>query len=124
EWSDGKGSFAGRADWNRETNSADFQVRSSLDLKAFLDAFELGEPLAGIEFHSTPLLEISGSVNFGANRFQPHIIGHAAFGHFSYKTVPFSDLAADFSWAADRTFVRDLHVPHPTFHLSPRIFDS
>ena len=124
EWSDGKGSFAGRADWNRETNSADFQVRSSLDLKAFLDAFELGEPLAGIEFHSTPLLEISGSVNFGANRFQPHIIGHAAFGHFSYKTVPFSDLAADFSWDGERTFVRDLRVRHQTGQLRADILDA
>src|SRR5213596_2455059 len=31
EWSDLKGSFAGRADWNRETNTAKFQMRSSLD---------------------------------------------------------------------------------------------
>src|SRR5437016_3361358 len=31
EWSDGKGNFAGRADWNRETNRANFQARSSLD---------------------------------------------------------------------------------------------
>src|SRR5213594_806544 len=64
EWSDGKGNFAGRADWNRETNRANFQVRSSLDLKAFLDAVELGEPLAGIEFRSPPLVEISGSLGF------------------------------------------------------------
>src|SRR5213593_2895815 len=41
EWSDRKGSFAGRADWNSEIDSANFQVRSSLDLKAFLDAVEL-----------------------------------------------------------------------------------
>jgi AsmA-like protein len=124
EWSDGKGSFAGRADWNRETNSAHLQVRSSLDLKAFLDAFELGEPLAGIEFHSPPLLEISGSVNFGANRIQPDIIGHAAFGQFSYKTVPFSDLAGDFSWDGERTFVRDLRVRHQTGQLRADILDA
>src|SRR5881409_354779 len=52
EWSDGRGNFAGRADWNRETNNANFQARSSLDLKGFLDAFGLGESLAGIEFRS------------------------------------------------------------------------
>src|SRR6266478_5465338 len=46
EWSDGRGNFAGRADWNRETNNANFQARSSLDLKGFLDAFGLGESLA------------------------------------------------------------------------------
>src|SRR6266480_4316214 len=71
EWSDGKGNFAGRADWNRETNRANFQARSSLDLKGFLDAFGLGEPLAGIDFHSPPLVEISGSLGFGPNRFRP-----------------------------------------------------
>src|SRR2546427_3316122 len=117
EWSDRKGSFAGRADWNRETNRANFQARSSLDLKGFLDAFGLGEPFAGIEFRSSPLVEISGSLGFGPNRFRPDVIGHAAFGQFSYKTIPFSDLAADFSWDGERTFIRDLRVRHKTGQL-------
>ncbi|PYI71254.1 MAG: hypothetical protein DMF02_06860, partial [Verrucomicrobia bacterium] len=39
EWRDRTGNFAGRADWNKETASANFQIRSSLDLKAFLTAF-------------------------------------------------------------------------------------
>src|SRR5207249_10140901 len=117
EWSDGRGNFAGRADWNRETNSASFQARSSLDLKGFLDAFGLGEPLAGIDFHSPPLVEISGSLGFGPNRFRPDVIGHAAFGQFSYKTIPFSDLAAAFSWDGERTSVRDLRVRHKSGRL-------
>jgi len=124
EWSDGKGNFAGRADWHRETNSANFQVRSSLDFKAFLDAFGLGEPLAGIEFHSPPLLEISGSLTLGSNRFRPDVIGHATFGQFSYKTILFSDLAADFSWDGERTFVRDLRVRHQTGQLRVDLFDA
>src|SRR6266436_4892455 len=33
EWSDRKGSFAGHADWNWETNTANFEARSSLNLK-------------------------------------------------------------------------------------------
>src|SRR5213596_476701 len=41
EWSDGMGSFAGRANWQVEGSSASMQARSSLDLKAFLDAFGL-----------------------------------------------------------------------------------
>src|SRR5438105_8961200 len=89
EWSDRKGSFVGRADWNWESNNANFQVRSTLDLKAFLDAFGLGEPLAGTEFYSPPLVEISGSVNFGPAEFRPKIIGHAAFEQFNYKEMPF-----------------------------------
>jgi hypothetical protein len=124
EWSDGKGNFAGRADWNRETNSANFQVRSNLDLKAFLDAFGLGEPLAGIKFHSPPLVEISGSVTFGPNGLRPDVIGHAAFERFSYKTIPFSDLAADFSWDGERTFVRDVRVRHQTGQLRADLFDA
>ena len=124
EWSDGKGNFAGRADWNRETNRANLQARSSLDLKGFLDVFGLGEPLAGIEFRSPSLVEISGSLGFGPNRFRPDVIGHAAFGQFSYKTIPFSDLAADFSWDGERTFIRDLRVRHKTGQLRADLLDA
>jgi len=124
EWSDRKGSFVGRADWNWESNNANFQVRSTLDLKAFLDAFGLGEPLAGTEFYSPPLVEISGSVNFGPAEFRPKIIGHAAFEQFNYKAVPFSDLTADFSWDGERTMVRDLRVRHQTGQFRADLFDA
>ena len=60
EWSDDMGSFAGRANWNVQGSSASFQTRSSLDLKAFLDAFGLGEPVATIEFQAPPVVEVSG----------------------------------------------------------------
>src|SRR2546426_3829312 len=50
EWGDSMGGFAGRAEWDRQSNSASFQVRSSLDLKAFLDALGLGGPLADMTF--------------------------------------------------------------------------
>ncbi len=124
EWSDRKGSFAGRADWNWETNTANFEARSSLDLKTFLNAFGLGEPLAGAEFHAAPVVEISGSINFGPDRFRPKIIGHAAFGQFNYKAVAFSDLAADFSWDGERTLIRDLRVRHQTGQLRVDLFDA
>src|SRR5437870_2975700 len=124
EWNDRKGSFVGRADWNWESNNANFQVRSTLDLKAFLDAFGLREPLADTEFYSPPLVEISGSVNFGPAEFRPKIIGHAGFGQFNYKAVPFSDLTADFSWDGERTMVRDLRVRHQTGQLRADLFDA
>jgi hypothetical protein len=124
QWSDGRGSFVGRGDWNRQGNSAKFQIHSSLDLKAFLDAFGLGEPLAETEFHSPPLVEITGSVNFGAGGLRPDIIGHAAFGQFTYKGVPFSDLTADFSWDGERTLVRDLRVRHQTGQLRADLLDA
>ncbi len=124
EWSDQLGSFAGRADWNQQSNRANFQMRSSLDLRVFLDAFELSGPLADVTFDSPPLVEVSGSVNFEANRLRPEVIGHAAFGRFTYKTVPFSDLAADFSWNGERTLLRDLRLRHQTGQLRADLFEA
>ena len=124
EWSDGMGSFAGRANWNVEGYRASFQARSSLDLKAFLDAFGLAEPLASIELQAPPAIEVSGSVNFGSDRLRPDIIGHVAFGRFTYKKVPFSDLTADFSWDGERTLVRDLRLRHQTGQLRADLLDA
>src|SRR5256886_6361502 len=124
EWSDDMGSFAARANWNVQGTSASFQTRSSLDLKALLGAFGLAEPFASIEFQAPPAVEVSGSVNFGSDRFRPSIIGHVAFGQFTYKKVPFSDLTADFSWDGERTLVRDLRVRHQTGQLRADLFDA
>jgi hypothetical protein len=124
QWSDSKGSFAGRGDWNWKSNTAKFQIQSNLDLKAFLDAFGLGEPLTDTEFHSPPLVEIAGSINFGAEQFRPDVIGHAAFGSFTYKKVPFSDLTADFSWDGERTLIRELRLRHQTGQLRADLFDT
>src|SRR4029453_14307485 len=112
EWSDSKGTFAGRGDWDREGNTAKFQIYSTLNLKAFLDAFGVGEPMSDVEFHSPPLLEIIGSIKLGTEEIQPDMIGHLAFGQFTYKKVPFSELSADFSWDGERTLVRELRVRH------------
>jgi hypothetical protein len=124
EWTDGMGNFAGRANWNVQGSSANFQARSSLNLKAFLDAFGLGEPLANIEFQAPPAIEVAGSVSFGADRFRPDIIGHAVLGRFTYKTVPFSDLTADFSWDGERTLLRDLRLRHQTGQVRADLFDA
>ena len=124
EWSDSKGTFAARGDWNRESNTAKFQIHSTLDLKAFLDAFGVGGPMADVEFHSPPLLEISGSMKMGAEQFRTDMIGNAAFGPFTYKKVPFSELSADFSWDGERTLVRELRVRHQTGQLRADLFDA
>ncbi len=124
EWSDSKGTFAARGDWNRESNTAKFQIHSTLNLKAFLDAFGVGGPMADVEFHSAPLLEIIGSMKMGAEQFRPDMIGHAAFGPFTYKKVPFSELSADFSWDGERTLVRELRVRHQTGQLLADLFDA
>ena len=124
QWSDGRGSLAGSGDWNWKSNAAKFQIQSSVDLKAFLAAFGLGGPLKDTEFYSPPLVEIAGSMNFGAEQFRPDVIGHAAFGSFTYKNVPFADLSADFSWDGERTFVHELRVRHQTGQLRADLLDS
>jgi hypothetical protein len=124
QWSDGTGTLTGHGDWNRETDVAKFQIRSSIDLRAFLDAFGWGQPLKGTEFHSPPLVEIGGSINLGTEQFRPEVIGHAALAAFTYKKVPFSELTADFSWDGERTFVRELRVRHQSGQLRADILDA
>jgi hypothetical protein len=124
EWSDDLGSFTGRADWDRQRNLANFRMRSSLDLKKFLDAFGWGGPLADTRFQSAPSVEVSASVDFGANPVRPQLVGHAAFGQFAYKGVPFSDLIADFSWDGERTFLRGVRIRNQTGQLVAELFDA
>jgi AsmA-like C-terminal region len=124
EWSDTKGTFAGRGDWNRVSNTAKFQIHSTLNLKAFLDAFGVAGPMADMEFQSSPLLEIIGSIKLSTEQFRPDVIGHVAFGQFAYKNVPFSELSADFSWDGEHTLVRELRVRHQTGQLRADLFDA
>ena len=124
EWNDALGSFAGRANWSRQDNRADFQIRSSIDPKAFLGAFGLPGPFADVAFYSPPLVEISGSANIGEDRLRPAIIGHVTLGKFAYRTMQFSDFMADFSWDGERTLLRDVRLRHQTGQLSADLFDA
>src|SRR5438132_1269222 len=108
EWTDNCGSFAGRASWSRQTADANFQARSTLALKEFLDAFALGGALNEAVFFAPPTIEISGTADFGSEHPQIKVIGHAAVGGFAYRGVPFSDSSAEFSWDGERTLVRDI----------------
>jgi hypothetical protein len=124
EWNDTLGSFAGRANWSRQDNRADFQIRSSIDLKAFLGAFGFPGPFADVVFYSPPLVEISGSANIGEDRLRPAIIGHVTLGKFAYRTMQFSDFMADFSWDGERTLLRDVRLRHQTGQLRADLFDA
>ena len=124
EWKDHAGSFAGRGSWSRQSNEANFQARSTLDLKAFLDAFGLGHSLRDTVFYAPPLVELSGSANFGEDRSQLKIIGHTAVESFAYKTVPFADLSADFSWDGERALLRDVRLRHESGQLNANLFEA
>ncbi|HET9418514.1 MAG TPA: AsmA-like C-terminal region-containing protein [Chthoniobacterales bacterium] len=124
QWRDIVGTFAAKASWGRRTNEANFQIRSDLALKDFLDAFGLGQPLRDAAFTAPPALELSGVASFGGERPQIKVIGRASVGAFSYKGVPFADLRGQFSWDGERTLLRDVRLRHQTGDLSAQLFDA
>jgi hypothetical protein len=124
EWKDSGGVFSARGSWTRQTNEANFQARSNIDLKSFLEAAGAGKFLADATFETPPLIEISGSGNFGEDRRQLKIMGHAAAGRFAYRAVPFTDLSADFSWDGEHTLLRDVRVRQENGQLTADFFDA
>lgn len=124
EWADYLGTFSGRLDWSRETKAADFQGRSTLDAKRFLEAFGFGELVSDIAFTSPPLLELSGSVNLAEKVPKISVIGRVAAENFNYKTVPFLKLTGDFSWNGERGMVRELRVRHESGELTGDLLDA
>src|SRR5216684_1507466 len=110
EWNDRLGGFAATANWSRRTNAANFQARSSLDLKSLLDAADAGGALADATFNSPAVLDVSGSGNFAGERPQIKLIGHAAVENLAYKNLPLSECRAAFSWDGERTWLRDIRI--------------
>src|SRR5947207_4872029 len=109
EWTDPTGTLSARASWSRQSGDADFQLRSSIDLKSALESFGAGHTLEDFTFQTSPVIEISGGVNT-AELKHFKILGHAAIGSFAYQRTGLSDLNADFSWDGERILVRDLRV--------------
>ena len=124
EWKDAGGVFSARGSWSRQTNETNFQARSDIDLKSFLEAAGAGKFLADATFDTPPLIEISGNGNFGEEHRQLKIIGHAAAGSFRYRAVPFTALTADFSSDGEHTLLRDVRVRQENGQLSADLFDA
>jgi AsmA-like C-terminal region len=124
EWRDAGGAFAARGSWSRQTNEANFQIRSEIALKDFLDAFSLGRPLRDLAFTAPPLLEISGLASVQGEHPQIKVIGRASVGAFSYKAVPFAELSGRFSWDGEHTLLRDVRLRDQTGDLAAQLFDA
>jgi hypothetical protein len=124
EWSDHMGGLVATATWSRRTNQANFQARSSLDLKTLLDGADISEPLADVSFSVPPVIDVSGSANFEGARPQLKLIGHFAADKLAYKNLPLSDCRAEFSWDGERTWIRDIHVRHQTGELRAEVFEA
>jgi hypothetical protein len=123
-WSDNAGNFSGRATWGRETQTAEFQGRSTLDAKRFLDAAGFPQLLADVTLSSPPLLELSGSANLSGDAPKLSVIGRADVERFSYKNVPLLKLTADFSWDGDRAMIRELRLRHESGELRGDLLDA
>jgi hypothetical protein len=124
EWKDAAGGFVGRGSWSRQTRAMNFQARSNIDLKSCLEAFGFGKTLADVTFRAAPVIDISGSGNFGEGRPELKIIGSTNAAGFTYKGVSFAELAANFSWDGERTLLRDIHLRHQSGLLHAELLDA
>ena len=124
QWSDAAGTFSAGGNWSRESNEASFQVRSNIDLKGFLEACGFDKLLADITLNSAPVLTLSGRANLGAGRPQLKIIGSISAQSFTYRSIPFSQLNANFSWDGDRTLLRDVHLQNQGGQLHAEMLDA
>jgi len=123
-WSDSAGNFSGRANWSRETGAAEFQGRSTLDAKRFLESAGFPQLLADVTLNSPPLLELSGAGNFAGDKPKISVIGRLAVERFSYQTVPLLKLTADFSWDGERGMIRELRLRHESGELRGDLLDA
>jgi hypothetical protein len=124
EWRDNSGTFSGQASWSRQTDEADFQARSSIELKPFLETLGFGELVSDLTFNTPPAIELSGSANFGEENPRLKIIGQIAIGNFAYRTVPLTDLSANFSWDGERTLLQGVRVRNQGGQLDAELFDG
>jgi hypothetical protein len=124
EWKDDSGIFAARGSWSRQRETAEFQARSTLDLKGFLDALGVAKRLADIKFLSPPVVELTGDIDLGVEHPRLKIIGHANVDRLSYKDLPFSDCGLEFSWDGERAFLRDIHARQNIGELHAEILDA
>jgi hypothetical protein len=124
EWNDRLGGLAASANWSRQTNEGNFELRSSLDLKTLLEAADLPEPLGDVTFDVPPVIDVSGSANFAGSQPRIKLIGHVTADKIAYKKLPLSDCRAEFSWDGERTWIRDIHVRHQNGALTAEVFEA
>ena len=123
-WTDDVGELNGRAAWDLETRRADVQAQSSINLKAALEAFGFGNFVADATFAAPPIIEFSGSANMAEAGPRFTGIGRIEVGGFTYQTIPFLGLSADYSLDGQRTMLRDVRVRHATGDVLADLLDA
>jgi len=124
EWSDHLGRFAGTATWSRTNGRANFQARSSVDLKPLLGSFGLGLVLDPVTCRSPPQIEASGSASIGAAEQRIEVVGKLAVEDFTYEEIGFEGMTCDFAWDGTRTMLRDIRLRHRSGQLTADLFDA
>ncbi len=109
-WNDQAGAFAASGSWSRQTKEARFEARSHIDLKGFLGAFNSSGPLSDFVFDPPPVVTISGNSTFGPGAPKVKIMGNISAPNLTYRSIPASQLNANFSWDGDRLLVRDIRL--------------
>jgi hypothetical protein len=123
EWSDQAGALAAQASWSRQSGEADFEVRSTIDVKSLLQAFGSGKQLGDLTFQTPPVVDVSGRCNLNTGT-QPKLLGHVGVKSFTFQGIPLKDLAADFVWNGDRLMVRDIRVSQEGGQLKADLLDA
>ena len=123
EWTDPAGAVSARAAWTRQTGEADFQIRSSIDLKSLIESFHSLGPLGDFTFQTPPIIDVSGGFSTGEAR-KLKVLGHTSIPSFSYQGIALTDLNADFSWDGDRILIRDLRVKQQDGQLKAALLSA
>lgn len=129
ELTDRHGTLSALGDYSPATGDVRFQVQSGLDaqrrgldLVALANEFYHPPALSDFQFRETPRLQIDGRARFGPGvsaeqtpATSPFVqcTGRLALDRFSYGKFEFERAETDFSWNADRWYLRDLRLVRP-----------
>ena len=81
--------------------------------------------LGDFTFETPPLIEASGSGHARrAARRRSTSSARSRSTAFTYRTVAFDGLTADFAWDQQRLMLRDLHLRHRSGQLNADLFDA
>jgi hypothetical protein len=123
-WTDTAGEFNARAAWDSQTRLADVQAQSSVNAKGALEALGFGKFVADATFATPPVIEFSGRANTAEPTPRLSGIGRIEIGSFTYQTIPFLGLSADYSLDGQRTMLRDVRVRHASGEVLADLLDA
>ncbi len=123
-WNDQAGAFAASGSWSRQTNEARFEARSNIDLKGLLGAFESSGPLSDFVFDPPPMVTISGDTIFGQGAPKLKITGNISAPSLVYRSIPATELNANFSWDGERLLVRDVRLQSQGGQLAAELLNA